>query len=323
MNSRREFITAAVAAVALPRTAFAQSETVRIIVGFSAGAGADLIARKLAFKLQAATGSTHIVENIPGASGRLAANHVKNALPDGRTILLTPATTITLFPHVQRVAGYDPVKDFVPVTSIASIQLGFMAGPGAKSRATLADYLKWAKLDPKNQTYASPGAGSIAHFLGVMFAKASGVDLVHVPYKGSAPAMQDLLSGQVPAYAGIIGRPIIGEHKSGRVKVLATAQPKRSPLLPDVPTFAEAGYPSVRASEWTGIFLPAGTPASAVETLNRNLLAALQSPDMLQLLDDNAMDVAGASSAAFGTQVRSEHAAWAQVVRSSGFKPED
>lgn len=323
--NRRDFIicSGATSLLAVTGAARAQAGTTRIVVGFPAGAGADAIARKLADKLRESLGTTVIVDNVAGASGRLAAAQVKQAAPDGRTMLLAPSSTITIVPNLYTGdKRYDPLRDFVPVTEIATVPLGFVVGPAAKGK-TLAEYVQWVKADPRNATYASPGAGSGAHFLGAMFGKAAGLELAHVPYKGAAPAQQDVVGGQVPAYSGIIGRFVIGEHKAGRIKVLAISQPRRSPHLPDVPTFAEAGYPTVAASEWTGLFLPAKTPASIVEDLHRKVVAAIQSPDVQKMLADGAQEPVANGSAEFAALIAAELAAWGPVIRASGFKPED
>ncbi|SDP61097.1 Tripartite-type tricarboxylate transporter, receptor component TctC [Rhodoferax sp. OV413] len=322
---RRDFIIGggAAAAIGVPIAANAQGNNFRIIVGFAAGAGADAIARKLADKLRESLEAPVIVENVPGVSGRLAATQVKQAAPNGRTMLLAPSTTITivpnLFPNDRR---YDPVRDFIPVTGIATVPLGFVVGPAAKG-TTLAEYVRWAKSDPKNATYASPGAGSGAHFMGAMFAKAAGLEMAHVPYKGAAPAQQDLLAGQVPAYAGIIGRFVIDQHKAGRIKVLAMSQPQRSPYLPDVPTFSEAGFSSVVASEWTGLFLPAKTPTDIVDNLHQKVVAALQQPDLRKLLADGGQEPIANSRTDFAAQIGAELTAWGPVIRASGFKLEE
>jgi tripartite-type tricarboxylate transporter receptor subunit TctC len=313
---------ALVASIGVPGIARAQADVTRIVVGFPAGAGADAIARKLADKLRVSLGMTVIVDNVAGAAGRLAVAQVKSAAPDGRTLLVAPATSITILPHLYKNLAYDPVKDLAPVTCIATVPLGFVVGSAAKAK-TLAEYVQWVKSDPKNATYATPGAGSGAHFLGVMLGKAAGLDLAHVPYKGAAPAQQDLIGGQVPAYAGIIGRIVLTEHRAGRLKVLAVSQPRRSPHLPDVPTFAEAGYPGVKASEWTGLFLPAKTPPQIVENLNKQVVAALATPDMKQMLDEGAQEPVANSSQAFAAQIAADLASWGPVIRASGFKPED
>ncbi len=324
MPNRRQVLIRAggAATLALPLLARAQAGTTRIVVGFAAGAGVDAIARKLADRLQAASGRTHIVENVAGAAGRLAASKVKHSAPDGRTLLVTPASTITVLPHLQSSPRYQPLEDFVPVTSLASILLGLIVSANTPAR-NLADYVQWVRRDPRHGTYASPGAGSIAHFLGVMFAKAAKLDLAHVPYKGAAPAQQDLVAGQVPAYAGIIGRAIIAEHRAGRVHILACANALRTPLLPEVPTFVESVFPGVLASEWTGVFAPAGTPAALVEQLNTMIRTAMQAPDMRKLLQDGAMEASSGPSADFAAQVKRELAAWEPVVRASGFKPDN
>lgn len=323
--NRRDFImhSGALSLLGAPAVGRAQTGRTRIVVGFPAGAGADAIARKLADKLRESLDTVVIVDNVSGASGRMAAAQVKLAAPDGRTMLLVPSTTITIAPNLYPGdKRYDPVRDFIPVTEIATVPLGFVVGSATKAK-TLAEYVQWAKADPRNATYASPGAGSGAHFLGDMFSRAAGIQLAHVPYKGAAPAQQDVVAGQVPAYAGIIGRFIIGEHKAGRVKVLALSQPRRSPHLPDVPTFAEAGFPSVAASEWTGLFLPAKTPDAIVDNLHAKVVAAIASPDVQKMLFDGAQEPVANGRAEFTAQVAAELAAWAPVIRASGFKPEE
>jgi tripartite-type tricarboxylate transporter receptor subunit TctC len=326
MPTRRQLIVGgcvSATSICLPNVAHAQGESLRIVVGFPAGAGADAIARKLAEKLRSSMAMGVIVENVAGASGRMAATQVKNAAPDGRTLLITPATSITILPHLYKNLPYDPIRDLAPISAVSTVPLGFVVGPGAKGVKTLTEYAQWVKADPKNTTYASPGPGSGAHFLGDMFAKAAGLDLVHVPYRGAAPAQQDLIAGQIPAYSGIVGRIVLTEHRTGRLKVLAISQSKRSAHLPDVPTFAEAGFPKVAASEWTGVFAPGRTPISVIENLNKHVVAAMRSTDVTQLLDEGGQELIANSASAFAVQIAAETALWGPAIRASGFKPED
>lgn len=328
MISRRVHLRLGLAGLAAlglgPLRAIAQTVpgTSRIIVGFPAGAGLDTIARRLAEKLRGSYAANVIVENKAGAGGRIAVASVKAAAADGTTVLLTPASTMVIYPHVYKDLGYSPTKDFLPVTTVSSVKLGLVVGPGVTAR-TLAEYLRWIKEDPKRAVYASPGAGTMPHFLGSVFARAASAELQHVPYKGAAPARQDLLGGQIPAYMGIIGNDVIVDHRAGRVRVLAIADPARSDILPDVPTFVEQGFKDVTAQEWLAMFVPARTPAAVVSALGEQVRAALKQEDLAKLLASNAMTPGGDDAAVFSRQIESELTGWAAVIKATGFTPQD
>lgn len=298
------------------------SGTSRILVGFPSGAGADTLARRMADQLRGSFSASLIVENKVGAGGRIAVSALKSATPDGTTMLLTPASTMVIFPHIYKDLGYSPTKDFAPVVNISTVKLGLMVGPGAQVNS-LADYLRWVKVDPKRAVYATPGSGTMPHFLGSMLATSTKIDLQHVPYKGAGPARMDLLAGQVPAYLGIIGSDAILDHRAGRIKILAIADPVRTDILPDVPTFAEQGLKDATAQEWLGLFLPARTPSPIVGALSEQVRAAIKSEDMTKLLSSYAMTPGGDDSVTFSKRIETEFSQWSAVIKSTGFTPQD
>ena len=252
--------------IALAATAQAQTERpVRIIVGFPAGATLDSLARQIADKLRAGLGQPVIVENRTGAAGRLAAEYVKSQPGDGVTLLMTPLANMVTMPHSHKGLRYDPFRDFAPVSHVASFQITFAVGPAVPSQ-TLRDYVALVRKDPNAGSYASAAAGSIPHFLGVMFARTAGIELTHVPYKGTAPALTDLVGGQIAA-AVMTVPDIVPLHKAGKLRALAVAGARRSEALPEVPTFKEQGY-DLEGSGWYAVFAPASTPKETVERLS-------------------------------------------------------
>ena len=326
MITRRQILSGAGAIAGLsqlPHTAQAQTvgASARILVGFPAGAGADNFARRLAERLRGAYATNLIVENRVGAGGRIAVSALKGAVPDGTTLLLTPASMMVLFPLIYNNLGYDPVNDFVPVGTLSSVRLGLIVGNQVPAR-NLAEYVAWAKQTRDRAVYASPGAGTMPHFLGSMFDIATGLGLQHVPYKGAAPARQDLLGGQIPAYMGIIGSDIIQDHRAGRIRVLAVADPQRSISLQDIPTFVEQGFKDVVAQEWLGLFLPAKTPAAVADALGTQVRVALRHEDLTNPITNYAMVPGGEDGVALGRRVKEEQGRWAAAVKASGFTPE-
>ena len=325
--SRRRWLASACALYGpqlLPGLAVAQSRlpTLRILIGFPGGAGIDPVARVLAEKLRGGLWANVIVDNRAGAGGRIAIDALKSAPPDGATLLLTPASTLTLYPHVFRKLGYKPTEDLVPVSQAFSFQMGLIAGP-ANPAKNLKDYVAWVKRSPNNAMYATPALGNVPHFLASMFEKAAGIDLQPVAYKGSAPIWTDLLGGQIPSYFSPIGNDAISRHREGKARILAIADQSRSRFLPDVPTFAESGYPSIVIDEWFGFFAPSRTPAALVEAQNAALRSALRDPEVAGYLERYLAEPQPSSAAALAERIKSETPRWAAVVKASGFTPED
>ena len=314
-------LCAALAAVAAP--AIAQDKLdkpVKILVGFAAGGTADLIARVVADKMKETLGQPVIVENRTGAIGRITAEAVKNAAPDGTTIMVMPIGPMVVVPHVYKDITYDPIKDFTPIAIGATFQFALAAGPASGAK-TWADFVAWAKANPTKAAYATSGAGSLPHFFGVLLGRGIGVEMVHVPYKGSAAYINDLVGGQVPAAVDAIA-DLTELHRAGKVTILASSGSKRSTALPEVPTFAELGVKNVEAIGWFGFFAPAKTPKGIVEALNRAINKALTSPDVVAKLSGIGMDPTTGTPDDFAKMVASDYAKWGPIVTASGFKPE-
>jgi len=293
---------------------------IRILVGFAAGGTADLIARVVADKLTASLGQPVIVENRPGAIGRIAAEAVRAAAPDGTTIMVMPIGPMAVVPHVYKDIPYDPIKDFAPVALGATFQFAIGVGPESGAK-TWSEFAAWAKANPTKAAYATSGAGSLPHFFGVLLGREIGVEMTHIAYKGSAAYINDLLGGQVPAAVDAIA-DLTELHRAGKVKILASSGAARSTALPDVPTFSELGLKVVEAMGWFGFFAPAKTPKSIVDALNRGINAALRSPDVVAKLSGVGMDPATGTPEEFAKIVASDYAKWGPIVKASGFKPE-
>jgi tripartite-type tricarboxylate transporter receptor subunit TctC len=321
---RREFVTlfagAAVVAVSRPFAASAQTlnKVVRVIVGFPAGGGTDIVARLLAEAIQGRYASSIIVEDKPGASARLAVEFVKNSPPDGSVMLFTPDFPMTLYPYSFKALNYDPLKDFVTVGSVAKSMLAFSVGPEVSAEVkTLAGFVNWCKANPDKATYATTSAGGTPHFTGVMFASEAKVPMTPVHYRGGAPAMEDLLGGHVPSSVNPLSE-IIETAKSGSIRILGVTGAQRSPFLPDVPTFKESGY-NVVVQSWNGVWLPANTPDNIVQALSAAMREASQSKTMLDSLAKFATEPAFETPAEFSETIKSEIARWGPVVKESGF----
>lgn len=293
---------------------------VKILVGFAPGGTADIIARVVAEKMGPALGQPVIVENRPGAIGRITADAVKAAAPDGTTIMVMPIGPMAVVPHVYKDITYDPIRDFTPVALGATFQFALAAGPASGAR-TWNEFAAWAKANPGKAGYATSGAGSLPHFFGVLLGRGIGVEMVHVPYKGSAAYLNDLVGGQVPAAIDAIA-DLTELHRAGKVKVLASSGAKRSTALPDVPTFNELGVAGVEAMGWFGFFAPAKTPKPIVDALNAAINKALTSPDVAEKLSKLGMDPATGSPELFAKVLADDYAKWGPIVKASGFKPE-
>jgi tripartite-type tricarboxylate transporter receptor subunit TctC len=260
-----------------------------------------------------------VIDNRPGAIGRITAEAVKGAAPDGTTLMVMPIGPMAVVPHVYKDIPYDPVKDFTPIAIGATFQFAIAAGPASGAK-TWNEFVAWAKANPGKASYATSGAGSLPHFFGVMLGRGIGVEMVHVPYKGSAAYMNDLIGGQVPAAVDAIA-DLTEQHRAGKVKILASSGTTRSTAVPDVPTFAELGV-AIEAMGWFGFFAPAKTPKPIVDTLNRAINQALASPDVVAKLSGIGMDPATGTPEDFAKIVASDYAKWGPIVTASGFKPE-
>jgi tripartite-type tricarboxylate transporter receptor subunit TctC len=313
--TRRTALGAAIAVATAP--AVAQDKPLRIVLGVPPGASADAITRAVAEKMGKTLGRSVVVENKTGAGGIVANMAVKQAAPDGNTLLMTPLATMVAFPHSYARLDYDPFKDFTPVAHVASFQLAFGVGPKVPAK-TLAEYVALAKGGGSVTDFATPAPGSLPHFFGLLFAKAAGIELTHVPYKGGAPAMQALLSGEIAA--AVLTLTDFGQMaRSGKVGVLATSGARRSPQYPELPTFKESGY-DIEGSGWYALFAPAGTPADIVDRLSAAATDALRQQDLKQRFEPVGLEPTGLGPAELAAILRADYDKWAPIIRASGFK---
>ena len=302
--------------LALVLPAHAQ-DSVRILVGFPPGGGADLIARLAAEKARESLGGTVIVENRPGAGGQIAAEMLKNAAPDGRTLMAAPVAVTVIAPLTHRKLAYDPERDFAPVSLAVHFQLAFTVGPGTPA-TTLAEYVAWVKGDSRRASFGVPAAGSLPHFFGLLLGRAIGTEFVHVPYKGGAPLLNDIIGGQIPAGVDVLSEAIT-QHRAGKVRVLASSGAKRSATASEIPTFAELGYPQIQGDGWFAFHAPARTPLAAIERLSAALGGAIRTPDVTERLNKVGFEPVGSTAAELARRMAEDRARWAPVVKASGF----
>ena len=327
MNHRRQILAAAtLAAAAFAPLVHAQTaidKTARIVVGFPPGGAADAVARLLADQLRGSYAPTVIVDNRAGAGGRIGAQAVKAGDTDGSQFLLTPASILTIYPHVYKKLGYDSLADFKPVSSVAVVTFAFSVSSAVPASVkTVADYVAWAKAHPKEANYGSAAAGATPHFVGTMLGRAAGVPLNHIPFKGGAPLVSDLLGGQIQAGVNVLPE-VLPHVQGGKLRILAVSGARRSRFLPSVPTFAESGFKDVAADEYFGVFVPAKTPPEMVAKLNAAIQKALKAKPLVDGLEKLSFEVEGQSPAEFGQIVKAEFERWGPVVKASGFSSED
>ena len=297
----------------------AQERTLRIIYGYPPGSVGDILTRLVAERMRASLGGNVIVENRAGAEGRVGTDAAKSAAPDGGTLLLTPLAPMVTFPHSHAdTVRYDPFRDFDPVAHVTNFQLALIVNADLPAKS-LAEFAALVKKDPKQGNYASAAAGSLPHYLGVMFARTAGLEMTHIPYKGSAPALQALASGEVQAGVFVLADGLT-LARSGKARLLAVAGAQRAANAPDVLTFKEQGY-NLEASGWYALFAPAGTPKDQIEKQSKAAIAAIRSPDMKEKLEQMGLEPTGYGPAELAKILRSDYDKWGPVIRASGFKP--
>jgi tripartite-type tricarboxylate transporter receptor subunit TctC len=303
--------------------AFAQqnSQPVKILAGYAPGGNVDIVARLLAKAMSESMGRPVIVENRPGGGGQLAAELLKNAAPDGSTLMLAPDAAVVVRPATMRKPTFNPVRDFVAVAETGSQDYGF-AVPADLPVKDLNDFAVWARAHPKEANYASAGVGGITHMGSILIGQAIKAPLEHVPFNGSAPAVNALIGGVVTATFQPVGT-LITQAQAGKIRVLAVSGAKRSAIFPDVPTFAETGHPEINIVTWFGLFAPAKTPAPLVARYNQEVIKALQQPQIRAQMQNLGLDVTQPSSEEFGAQVHRDMDRWAAVVKNAGITLED
>ena len=324
--SRRHLIQSTCAAALLAsigQRVWAQMlESTKIVAGFAPGGTADTVSRRVADKLQPGYAKSAVVENKTGAGGQIAVSFVKAAAPDGGTMLLTPMSMLGIYPHTYKKLAYDPVADLTPVSAAALFDYGFAVGPMVPASVkTVPDFLEWCKANPTQANFGSPAAGSSPHFIGALLGKAGNVDLRHIAFRGTQPAVLDLMGGQIAAVSGPSG-DFAPHVAGGKVRVIGTSGPRRGRFTPNIPTLQEQGFKDMAFTEWFGFFLPAKVPAEVVTRLNAAIRAALASQDVIDGLASLYLEPLPTSPAQLAGMLKADTALWGPLVKAVGFTPE-
>jgi len=327
MTTRRQFVQSAASLAALgafPMGAFAQAlDQVKILFGFPAGSSGDTVARRVGEKMagSAYTKNAAVVDNKPGAGGRIALEALKAAPADGSVLAVAQVSAIANYPFIYSKMTYE-AKDFAPVSIGAIMQHGLAVGPMVPASVkNIKDFLAWAKANPKDASYGSPGAGSTPHFLGALLGMNTGTELKHVPYRGSVPGVTDVVAGQIAAMVTPHG-DFIANYKAGKLRILATSGPKRSPYVPDVPTFAEQGFPELTTEEWFGFYAPARTPKNVIAAANAAINAALKDKSVIDSLQIVGLIPHGTSPEEMQRWQDAEVKNWGPLIKKIGFTAE-
>lgn len=292
-------------------------QPVRILVPLAAGSTSDIVARQLAAGVETAVGQPIVVENRPGASGRIAGEALARAAPDGSRFLLAPVAMVALAPLVFRHLPYDPIKDFAPVAQVAEFRYALAVERDHPAR-TLQELVAWARTNPARASYGTPGAGGVPHLFGVMIAGATGAPLVHVGYKGAPPIATDLLGGRIAAGISALS-DFLELQRAERIRILAVSGSGRSPLAPEIGTFGEQGFPAVAGTGWTALFAPPGTPQPVIDRWSTAVRAALRDPDLRARLIALGVEPTGTTPEALAVIIATDAARWAPIVRASNF----
>jgi tripartite-type tricarboxylate transporter receptor subunit TctC len=293
---------------------------VRMLVGFAAGGGTDTTARVIGIPLAEALGQQVIVDNRPGAAGNIAADITAHAVPDGYTILMGTIAALAINPSLYQKLPFDPIKDFEPISLVVSSMNVLVVHPSIAAKS-VKELIALAKSQPGKLSYGSSGVGGAGHLAGVLFDQLAGTQMTHVPYKGGAPAMIGLVGGEVNMVFAT-AETAIPQVKANKIRALGVTTAKRSALVPDLPTIAEAGLPGYEANNWYGLVAPAKTPAAIVERLNREVVKVLNMPNVKEQLFRSGLDASPSTPKEFGAYIKSEMAKWSKVVKASGAKAE-
>jgi tripartite-type tricarboxylate transporter receptor subunit TctC len=292
------------------------SKAITMVVPFSAGGTTDILARIVGQALGQELGETIIIENKPGAGGNIGAQQAARSKADGYTLFMGTVGTHAINQALYKKLPYDPVKDFAPLSRVASVPNLLVAHP-SRPYKTVQEMIAYAKANPGNVTYGSSGSGSSIHLSGDLFKSMTHLDMVHIPYKGSAPAVSDLLGNQIAVMFD--NMPSAIQHvRSGKLRPLAVTTAKRSPELPDVPTIAEAGVPGYEATSWFGLWAVAGTPAPVLDKLHTSLSKVLKDPAVVKKINEQGGEITIDTPAQFDAFIKTEAAKWGKVVKDSG-----
>jgi len=323
MTSRRRFtatLLASTVAAAAPSAWAANEPPIHVLVGFPAGGGSDVIARLLAERLEKELGRSVLVENRPGAGGQIAAQLLKAAKPDGTTVFLSHDHTISILPQVVKKPGYAPHEDFTPLGGFATFVNGLAVSPGTPAKS-LAEYVQWVKSQGGKGSVGIPAPASTPEFLVQLIGKRYGLDLVAVPYKGSAPMMADMLGNQIPAGVGSV-QDFIEYQRAGKLQMIAVLGAQRQAAMPDVPTLAELGFKGLEDTPFYGIWAPKGTPTTFINGFSQALDKVVAMPDVRKSLTDMGLTVGYMSPQQLDKRERAYTQVWSRIIKDSGFQPQ-
>lgn len=296
------------------------SKPVRFVIPFAPGGSTDTLARAMGGKLSELLNQQVVIDNRPGANGDIGTSIVARAVPDGYTIVLGYIANFGIGPSLYDKMPYDPVKDFAPITQVAGASNILVIHPSVPAK-NFKEFIAYAKANPKKVTFASASVASVGHLTGELLNDLAGIDMVHVPYKGSGQAISDLVGGHIKVM--ISGMASTLPHvKSGKLRGIATTGAKRTPATPDLPTIAESGFPGFEATSWFGVLAPAGTPKPVIARLNKDIIRALQEPAVAKRLADVGFEITTGTPEQFAAYIKSEIKKWAKVVKASGAKAE-
>jgi tripartite-type tricarboxylate transporter receptor subunit TctC len=316
-------LTSAFCLGAVANLAMAQQyplKAVRMVMPFPAGGPTDILGRLIGQRLTEAWGQNVVIDNRPGGAGMIGAVAAVKSPPDGYTLFLGGITTLSIAPFVHKDLPYDPLRDFIPITQATIQPIMLMAHPSLPVR-TVKEYVALARAKPGQINYATSGQGGSGHLAGELFRSHARINIIHVPYRGAPPALTDLMAGQVQSLFGTM-LASVPSIRVGKIRGIAITGPQRSNAVPDVPTFAEAGYPAYEASSWNGILVPAGTPAAIVAKLNADIVKVLKTPNVFDRLAADGSIAVGNSAQEFAAFIKSEQVKWGKVVREANVRIE-
>ncbi len=320
MKLRKIFAACFVAVAAVVSTTASAQTTkppLKILVGFPPGGSADVIARQIASRIGASLdGQAVVVENKPGAAGRIAIDALKNSPADGNTVIVMPSGPVVLFPHVYKKLGYDPVKDLTPISQLASFQFCIVSGPKTNVK-NIAEMRALAKADPSSTNFGSSGNGTVPHFLGIMMGDAAGIPMNHIPYQGGAPAMNALIGGHV-GYTMDVVTEALEQHRSGKARIIAVAGAKRAPQIPEVPTLREQGV-ALDASAWFAMYGSSTMSKDTAQRLSRAVATAVRDAEFAARLTSLGLEPIGSTPEQLAAVQAADFAKWEKPVKASGF----
>ena len=298
----------------------AQLESVKIVTGFPPGGTSDAICRRVGEKIAPTSyAKTAFVENKTGAGGQIAVQFVRNATPDGATMLQTPMSMLGIYPHIYKKLPYDPVADLAPVSLGCTFDFGFAVGPMVPASVkSVPDFLAWCKANPMMANFGSPAAGSTPHFIGSLMGKFADIDLKHVAFRGTQPAILDMIGGQIAAVSGPIGE-FTHHVAAGKCRLLGASGSKRSPFAPNTPTLIEQGLKGFAYDEWFGFYVPAKTPVDVITRLNAAVRVALAAPETVNGLAMMGLEAQSSSPAELAARLKSDTEKWGPLVKTVGF----